>query len=180
MIAWCYTIPVWLPDLVRKHRGDDFLQGWSLCLHLGWTPFHVLSWSRNNTRELCCILRSRCLNSQPNCSLYCTLYCCRCSCYSFHFSFFSHSHTHHLPPYSWKGLCHSYNNGNCRCRRPIDRTFSMRSPCGSILELYWQHLCCRQTSHSLQALQKLDIRLFCLSFQLTEYMLLLHYVVIMF
>ena len=50
--------------VVGKHRGDDFLQGRSLCLPLGWTPFHVLSWSENNTRELCCISRSRRLYSQ--------------------------------------------------------------------------------------------------------------------
>ena len=35
-------------------------------------------------------------------------------------------------------------------------------------ELWWQRSNCWQKSHSLQALQKLDGRFFCLSFQLTE------------
>ena len=37
-----------------------------------YRPFHVLCWSGNNTRELCCLLRSRHLYSQSNCSLYST------------------------------------------------------------------------------------------------------------
>ena len=59
--------------VIGKHRGDDFLQGRSLCLPSGSNTFQVLSWSGNNTRELCCIWRSRHLYSQPNCSLYCAL-----------------------------------------------------------------------------------------------------------
>ena len=106
----------------------------SMVLHHSWFPpgpkfvftfgvnsFHMLSWSGNNTRVLFCMLRSRHLYSQPNCSLYCTRHCCRCYCYSFRFSFLSHSfivrtyarfltllahshlthtHTPHAPPYS--------------------------------------------------------------------------------
>ena len=59
----------------------------------GSTGEMISSRSGNNTRELCCIWRSRRLYSQPNCSLYCTLYCCRYYCYSFHFSFLPHSFT---------------------------------------------------------------------------------------
>ena len=59
----------------------------------GSTGEMISSRSGNNTRELCCIWRSRRLYSQPNCSLYCTLYCCRYYCYSFRFSFLSHSFT---------------------------------------------------------------------------------------
>ena len=133
--------------MVGKHRGDDFLQGQSLCLPLGWTPFHMLSWSGNNTRALCCISRSRRLYSQPNCTLYCSLYCCLLLSvlfplpfsHSLHVCMLPHSHlpthilrtlrTHtlHAPPYSWKGLPHSYNNGNCRCRRTIDSTWTPSS-----------------------------------------------------
>ena len=70
-------------------------------------PFHVLSWSGNNTRELCCILRSCRLYYQPNCRLYCTLNCHCYSCYSFCFSFLSHSFTArmHAPSLS---LAHSH------------------------------------------------------------------------
>ena len=81
-----------------------------------------------------------------------------------------YAHTPHTPPYSWKGLHHSYNNGNCRCRRPINRTWtpsSFTEVAG--VEVFWiSSELCWQKSHSLQALQKLDGRLFCLGFQLTE------------
>ena len=96
MTAWCQTITPSLfgsQTMVGTHKGDDFLQGRSLCVPSGWTPFHVLSWSGNNTRELCYNLRSCRFYSQPNCSLYCILYCCHYCCYSFRFSFLSHSFT---------------------------------------------------------------------------------------
>ena len=146
---------------------------------------HVLSWSGNNTRELCCILRSCRLYSQTNCSLYCTLDCCCYSCYSFRFSFLSHSftvstyarsltlarpltpyaHTPHTPPYSWNVLRHSYNNSNCRCWGPIDRTWTPSSvtevACVEVFwissELRWQRSHCRQkNSHSLDDLENRD------------------------
>ena len=41
-----------------------------------WTPF--MCWSGNNSRGFCCILRSHRLYSQPDCSLYYTLWCCHC------------------------------------------------------------------------------------------------------
>ena len=41
--------------MVRKQRGDDLLQGWKFVFTFRVNPFHVLSWSGNNTRELCCI-----------------------------------------------------------------------------------------------------------------------------
>ena len=87
--------------MVGKHRGDDFLQG----RRSGVNPFHVLSWLGNNTRELCCILRSRLPYSQPNSSLYCTLYCCRYSCYSFRLPFLSH--TFIVCTYAWSTLVRS-------------------------------------------------------------------------
>ena len=111
---------------------------------VGVNHFHVLSWSGNNTSELCCIMRSHHLYSQPNCSLYCTLYSCRYSCYSFRFSF----------------LCHSFTVRTYAC---IQYTVFWISN-----ELCWQLSHCQQKSHSLQALQELDGRLLCLSFQLTE------------
>ena len=53
--------------------GEMILPGPKFVFTFGVNHFHVLSWSGNNTRELCCIWRSGCLYSQPNCSLYCTL-----------------------------------------------------------------------------------------------------------
>ena len=109
---------------------------------------------------------------------------------SFRFSFLSHSFTvcmytrslslagplpPHAVPYSWKGLRHSYNNGNCRCRRQIDRTWTPSSftEVADVevfwisSELCWQRSHCRQKRHILQALL-LDGRLFGFSFQSTE------------
>ena len=109
--------------LVGKHGGDDFLQGQSLCLPSGSNTFHVLSWSGNNTRELCCIWRSRHLYSQPNCSLFCALTArsTTVTCFALLPLPFIHllqtrsltlarPHTPHSPPYSWKELRHSCNN----------------------------------------------------------------------
>ena len=122
---------------------EDMISSWNeVCVYLGDEHPSLLSWAGNNTRVLCCILRSHRLYSQPDCSLYSTLCCCRYYCYSFRFSFLSHSFTVNryarsltftrpLTPYSpythtlrilHKGLCLSYNSGNCRCRRPINRT----------------------------------------------------------
>ena len=192
MIAWCYTIPVQLLDRGQEAQGRWFPLGPKFVFTFVVNHFHVLSCREIILGELCCMWRSRRLYSQSNCRLYCTLHCCRYYCYSFCFSFLSHSftvrrythsltlarpltpyapyaHTPHALPYSWEGLRHSCNNGNCRCRRPIDRIWSCW--CGSILDFQWVMLTTfvwRQKGHSLQALQKLDGRLFCLSFQLTE------------
>ena len=139
MIAWCYTIPVQLSDRGQEAQGRWFPTGPRFVCTDGVNHFHVFSWLGNNTWELLSLFTSKS-------SLYCTLYCCHYYCYSFHFSFIYHSftvhryehsltltrpftphapyaHTLHAPPYSWKRLRHSYNNGNCRCRRPIDRTW---------------------------------------------------------
>ena len=112
-----------------------------VCVYLwGEPPFTCLA-----GREI--IPGSYRLYSQSRSSLYCTLYCCHYNCYSFRFSFLSHSvtvrtyahsltlacsltpyaHIPHAPPSSWKGLHHSYNSCNCRCTRPIDRTWTPSS-----------------------------------------------------
>ena len=170
-MAWCYTIPVWLTGRFRKAQRRWFPPGSVFVFTFGMNPFQVLSWSENNSRELR-------LYTQPDCSLHCTLCCCRYSCYSFCFSFFfmlphSRSPTHTSCTIPERGYA---NNGNCRCRRPINRTWTPSSftEVTSVevfwisSELCWPSLHCRQKSHSLQALQKLDGRLFCWSFQLTE------------
>ena len=161
--AWTFEMkteadpgPLMIGRFPAPHMGDSsvfrgreaqrrwFPPGLKFVFTVGVNHFHVLSWSRNNTRELCCIRWSRRLYSQPNCRLYCTLYCPHYYCYSFRFSFLSHSFTvrtyvhsltlarpltpyaptPHAPPYSWKGLCQSYNNGNWRT---IDMTWTPSS-----------------------------------------------------
>ena len=167
------TIPVWLPERGREAQGRWFPPGPKFVFTFGLNHFHVLSWSGNNTWELSSFLTVKKQLVLHTLFIHCL-----------HIRTLPHSRspTHALsthtsaPPYSWKGLRHSYNNGNCRCRRPIDRTWtpsSFTEVAGVEVfwissELCWQHLRCRQKSHSLQALQKLDGRLFCLSFQLTE------------
>ena len=131
-------------------QGRWFPPGPKFMFTFGVNHFHVLSWSGNNTRELCC-----CLYSQPRSSQYCTLYCCRYDCYSFHFSFLSHlftvstyarsltlarpltayelcAHTPYGTALFLKGVCHSDNNGNWRL---IDRTWT---PSSFSAETRWQ------------------------------------------
>ena len=112
--------------MVRKHRGDDCLQGRSLCLPWGWTPFHVLCWSGNNTSELCLILRSHRLyfpvKLQPILYINCSVYYCYLLCFPsspIHWERTlplscspTHTlctHTPHATPYSWK----VYANYSC-------------------------------------------------------------------
>ena len=135
--------PCWLLDCSREAQGRLFPPGPKFVFTVGVNHFHVLPWSGNNTRELCCILRSRRLYSQPNCSLYCTLYCWLSTtatpftspsspihplsaCTHAHSltPYKLYAHTPHTLPYSWKGLRHSYNNGNWR---PMDRTWTPSS-----------------------------------------------------
>ena len=53
--AWCCTIPVGLPDRGLEAQGRGFPPGPKCSFHLQDESFHVLSWSGNTTRELCCI-----------------------------------------------------------------------------------------------------------------------------
>ena len=57
--------------VVGKHRGDDFLQGRSLCLPFEWTPFHVLLVVKGHQGAVSGGAVAFIL--QRNCSLYCTL-----------------------------------------------------------------------------------------------------------
>ena len=54
--------------------------GAEVCVNLRGVPLHVLCWSGNNTRELCCILWSCCLYStaklQPVLYINCLVYYC--------------------------------------------------------------------------------------------------------
>ena len=133
--------------MVGKHRGDDFLQGRSLSLPLGWTPFHVCRWSVNNTRELCRPLR-------------------RCHVYTVQFIPVTTTATPFslalpLTPYAHlircpipERLCHSYNTGKSillnKKQSFASRTFNIEEKCimfffkqdpSAEIRSLWKQLC---------------------------------------
>ena len=75
----CYTILLSSWTLVGK-RLQRFPPGTKFMFTFGVNPLSVLCWLGNNSRELCCILRSCCLYSaaklQPILYINCLVYCC--------------------------------------------------------------------------------------------------------
>ena len=167
----------------------------------------MLSWSGNNARELCCIWRSRRLYWQTNCNCIAHFITVATTAtplsspsspiHSLSVStdapslWLAHSHslTHltHTPRaalHSWKGLRHSYN-GNCRCRRPIDRTWTPSSfTVVTGVDVFWifselcRRLCCRKKMPQFAKSAETRWQVILFKFPTDwRYMLLLHYVV---
>ena len=106
------TASCWAPGLWPGSTGEMIPAGRTLCLPSGSNTFQVFSWSGYNTRELCCVWRSRRLYSQADCSLYCTLTARSASVTCFcHLPLpFTHLLQTRLLPHSRKEPRHSYIN----------------------------------------------------------------------
>ena len=171
--------------MVGKHRGDDFLQGKSLCLPSGWTV-HV-SWSENKSWELSSLFISQeavCIvhfiavasPSSPIHSLFASTQAPSLSLAHLHLMHLMHTYLTHrpIPERGWQLLMQETHQQNLN---PL--LFHLSRRCGSIWDFQWVMLTTFALSTKSQFARSAETRWQVILFKFPTdwiFKLLLHYV----